>query len=281
MSKYIDLRVIGEELLATYPASNLYFLLDHGGLPGLHKQLLRSSAQWLSLFSCTKESDVLAVAPILIMAGSKGLLRASRNLCEWVGENGAYTSSVILLSSPLQMDCMRSRLSARLIVRLSENMEAMLRFFDPRVLESLVRIFSDEQAIKFFGLADELRYIDREGKIAVIASHFGYEGEFVSPLVLTQQQEYALLVASEVDQVLDLLRSNVPQAMAKLPVPEQYRFVSQQIDRAKESELCAIWEMAFYTTVVLSKGEKFVEGGNWSRILASLKRNDFELSELL
>jgi hypothetical protein len=160
-------------------------------------------------------------------------------------------------------------------------MEAMLRFFDPRVLESLVMVFSDEQGKQFFGLADELRYIDREGKVAVIGSHFGHKEEFVSPLVLTQEQEDALLRASEIDQVLDLLGSNLPQAMAKLPLPEQYRFVSQQIHRAKESELRAIWEMAFFATIVLSKGEKFVESENWSRILASLKRNDFDLSELL
>lgn len=281
MTNFIDVWAIGEELLAIYPASNLYFLLDHGGLPGLHKQVLRSSAQWLSLFSGTKESDALAVAPILVMAGSKGHLRASRTLCEWISKNGTYTSSVILLSSPLQMDCMRRRLSVRLNVRLSENMEAMLRFFDPRVLESLVMVFSDEQGKQFFGLADELRYIDREGKVAVIGSHFGHKEEFVSPLVLTQEQEDALLRASEIDQVLDLLGSNLPQTMAKLPLSEQYRFVRQQIHRAKESELRAIWEMAFFATIVLSKGEKFVESENWSRILASLKRNDFDLSELL
>lgn len=281
MTKYIDLRTIGEELLATYPASNLYFLLDHGGLPGLHKQLLKSPEKWLSLFNCTKEADALSVAPILVMAGSEGHLIASRTLCEWISKNGTNSSSVILLTSPLQMDCMKSRLSVRLNVKLSENMEAMLRFFDPRVLESLVSVFSNGQAKKFFSLADELRYVDREGKMVVIESHFAYEEEFVSPLVLTQLQEDALLGASEIDQVLDLLRSNLPQAMAKLPLPDQYRFVSQQIGRAKKSELCAIWEMAFYTTIVLLKGERFVESENWSRILASIKRNNFDLSELL
>ncbi|WP_020651644.1 DUF4123 domain-containing protein [Massilia niastensis] len=193
MSSRIDFRVIAEESLAEYPTSNLYFLLDHGGLPGLYRQLSRSSLGWTSLFDSTREANALAVAPFLILAGSNGQLRMSRSFLEWLGENGTYSSTVIMLSSPLQIEPMTSRLTARLDVRISENMEAMLRFFDPRVLESLIEILSVEQAKEFFSPAQAWRYVDRAGRMAGVTTFFNVQENFSAPLVLSQQQEFALL----------------------------------------------------------------------------------------
>jgi hypothetical protein len=281
MSTYIDFRAVVEKSLVVNPESNFYFLLDHGGLSGLHQQLRKSSVEWVSLFDCTKETSALAAAPILILTASGGQLRMSRSLLEWIGKSGTYTSTIIMLLSPLHIEYMRARLAARLDVRLSENMTAMLRFFDPRVFEGLTTVLSIEQAKEFFSPAEEWRYLNREGKIAGMKSAFSTDEILSGPLMLSQKQEFTLLEACETDQVLDLLRSNLPRLMGKFSLPDQYLFVSRQIIVAKENQLDSVLQFSLYTAIVLSEGEKVIEDARWPRIIAKLKEGDCDFSEIL
>jgi hypothetical protein len=281
MSPGIDFRSIAEDSLAAYPTSNFYFLLDHGGLPGLHRQLLRSPVEWVSLFDFTKEESALAVAPILILAAANGILRAPRSLFEWIERKGTYTSTTIMLTSPLDIGTMKNRLVTRLDVRLSENMEAMLRFFDPRVLESLIRVLSAEQVNQFFSVAQAWAYMDRAGIPKKIAAAFGEHELLSAPMMLDQKQEFALLEASEVDQVLDLLRSNLPELMEKLSLPDQYILINRQLVTAKQEGLDSVLEFAIYAMTILSKGEAIKNGQGWRSFLAKLKRDDYDFAQLL
>jgi hypothetical protein len=280
MSSHIDFRSIAVESLATYPTSNFYFLLDHGALPGLHMQLSRNSVEWVSLFDFTKEESALAVAPILVQAGANGIVRAPRSLFEWIERNGTYTSSTIMLTSPLDIGTMKNRLVTRLDVRLSEEMEAMLRFFDPRVLESLTRILSVEQVNQFFSVAQEWEYMDRAGIPKKITAAFRELELLSAPMTLDQKQEFALLEASEVDQVLDLLRSNLPELMEKLSWPDQYTFISRQLVTAKQEGLDSVLELAVYAMMILSKGEAVKNGPSWRSFLAKLKRDDYDFEQV-
>jgi hypothetical protein len=176
---------------------------------------------------------------------------------------------------------MRTRLAARLDVRLSENMTAMLRFFDPRVFEGLTAVLSVEQGKEFFSPAAEWRYLNREGKISGIKSAFSTDEILSGPLVLSQKQEFTLLESCETDQVLDLLRSNLPRLMAKFSLLDQYLFVSRQVVAAKENQLDSVLQFSLYTVIVLSEGEKVLEDARWPRILAKLKEGDCDFSELL
>jgi hypothetical protein len=279
MTVHTDLRVVAGKLHAIHPTSSLYFLLDHSGLPGLQKQLAKSTATWANLFEDTKERNALAVAPILILAAAGGDLRISRSLFDWVTHNGIYTSTVILISSPLDIEDIKPRLVKRLDVVLSENVEAMLRFFDPRVLECLICALSPEQVNQFFNVADGWWYFDRGGNMVTIDSSFSPEDSFVAPLVLSQEQESSLIEGSEVDQVMHLLKSNLPRMMQALTQPEQFEFVSHQIAVAKQLELESVWKMALYAAIVLSNGEKFLEGERQQRVLERLKKDDCEWSE--
>lgn len=279
MTDYIDFRLAAEESLVAHPTSNLYFLLDHSGLPDLHSQLKKTSLKWKSLFDCTPEASALHAAPILILAGSKGHLQMPRVLCEWIGRNGTYTSTVLMLLSPLQLEPLVRRLEARLEVKLSEDIDAMLRFFDPRVFESLTKILDAEQASNFFSSAEAWQYVDRTGRLVWIASSFDANDKFLAPLVLTQQQESELLDASEVDQVLDLLRSNLSTVLAELPPSVQYGFVSQKIETARKIGICSIYKLAIYIAIPLIKGAKFIESPCWQRFLMKLKQDDLQLTE--
>ena len=281
MSSHIDFRAVAEGLLAAHPTSNLYFLLDHAGMPGLHRRLRDSSVQWSSLFDGSNEANALRVAPFLVLAGSEGRLRMFRDLFKWIGEHGTYSSSVVMLTSPLDTATLRNRLAARLDVRLSENMEAMLRFFDPRVLESLLRILPAEQARTFFSPAESWRYVDRTGKLVSVTTAFDAQDNFAAPLVLGQQQEFALLEACEIDQVLDLLRQNTPALMATLPLADQSTFVDRAISTARQHGVDSVYKFSLYTAVCLAHGEACVNEPERPGFLDELKRDDLDPAETL
>lgn len=276
MSVRIDFRAVAEALLAAHPMSSVYFLLDHAGTPGLHRRLRGSTVPWSSLFEGSQEANAVQVAPFLVLAGSKGRLRMFRHLFRWIGENGTYSSSVVMLTSPLDMATLRHRLAARLDLRLSENMEAMLRFYDPRVLESLFRILPGEQAGAFFSPAESWSYVDRAGKLVSVATVFDAQENFNAPLVLGEKEEFALLEACEIDQVLDLLRQNVPVLMATLPVAEHSTFVDRAIGTAKQYGFDSVYKFSLYAAVGLSQGEAFVNGPQGRQFLENLKQDDFD-----
>lgn len=254
MTAYIDFRRFAEEHLAAHPATHLYMLLDHAGLPGLYRQIARTSADWVSLFDGTSERNSLEAAPILVSIGESGRLRASRRFFDWIRQNGTFGSSVIMLSSPLELSAMKRRLGTRLDVKLSENMDGILRFFDPRVLESLIKALSEEQAELFFSPASVWWYVDRGGRLICHSSVFADVDRFSPPMELSQEQEFALLEASEVDQVLHLLKENVPSSLDNVPVSEEYRTVESIVLEAKRDGIEDVPKITLYVTFRLVQG---------------------------
>lgn len=281
MNTPIDFRALAQDIVAAHPNANLYFLMDHAGLPGLHRQLAKSSTQWASLFDCSREASALQVAPLLVLAGSKGELRMPRSLFSWIGEHGTYSSAVVILTSPLEMATLRDRLAARLDIRLPENMEAMLRFFDPRVLESLLTILPAVQAGTFFSPADSWRYVDRTGTLANVVTAFDVVDAFSAPLVLSKEQEFALLEACEIDQVLDLLRHNMPKLLATLALPDQSTFVGKAIGTARQHGIDSVFKFSVFAAISLSQGEHSMTGPKGIRLLDELKQDESDLLDRL
>lgn len=281
MSTHIDFRAVAEESLAAHPTSNLYFLLDHGGLPGLHRQLKNSSAEWVTLFDRTHEANALDVAPFLVSIGSNGQLRMFRSLFEWIGKNGTYTSTVIMLSSPLKIQSLQSRLTARLDVGISEDMKAMLRFFDPRIFEGLMNVLSPEQLNTFLAPAEKWWYVDRAGKLMSLEATFNAIEKSAAPLVLSAKQEFDLVDASEPDRVLASLRENVPELIQKLPLSNQYAFVATNFKTARSNGLISIADLVLYNIVVLVKGIDFVKGATWSTLMDDVKSKSIDFLEVV
>jgi hypothetical protein len=236
MDTPINFVTVIEEHIAAHPEAQLYFLLDHAGLPGLLRKLDSCRMQWISLFEGTRESAALSAAPILVFAGRQGT-PLPRLFLEWIGQHGAYASAVTLLDSPLAIDVLHRRLVARLDIRLSENMSMMLRFFDPRVLAQLRTTLMAEQASAFFSVASHWWYIDRAGVLVDFDSVVMSIDASCIPLVLSQKQEFALVDASEADQVLAQLHRIVPNLMGGIPLSERYEVVVKNIIAARKKGL--------------------------------------------
>jgi hypothetical protein len=281
MNNYLDFQRFAANFAANNPASNLYFLLDHGGLPGLHRQLLSTSASWGSLFSGTNETNSLEVAPILVLAGSDGVVHVPFVLSKWISENGTYSSSVMMLSSPLDLEQLRGRLATRLNVRLSGNMDAMLRFFDPRVFQALIEVLDVEQVNVFLSPAQRWWYVDRRGIVKDIEGTFSDAVCMDAPLVLSASQEFRLIDSCEVDQVLRSLRENAPNLIRKLDFALQYDFVVSNINEAKGVGLKSLDDLVLYNVVVLTMGSRFLSEDKWSNLINAVRLDPSRFSELV
>lgn len=281
MISYLDFNVLLEHCIEVDPDSNVYLLLDHGGLPGLVKQLSRSATEWVSLFEDTNEENALTVAPILVLAVADKSVRLAQMLLKWLSEHGTYSSTISVLSSSLDLRTLKSHMVERLDVKLSENMEAMLRYFDPRVFEGLVNVLTLEQKWSFFFPVSSWWYVDRSGKIQCAGAGKN-EAEMVSQqLELTSAQEQALICKCEVDQILASLRQNACDLMQRIMLPQQYKFVDENVQEARSFGVDSIDALKLYCVIALAMGREFMRGSTWSSAMKEVKNKSIDLQGIV
>lgn len=249
MDKLNNLRNVIDDHLRNHPAAQFYLLVDHAGLPGLIRKLDCCVMQWNSVFENTRESTALAAAPILVSIGKGG--SPVRLFLDWLDCRCAYASAVTLLQSPLEMGTLCNRLANRLEMNLSENMKAMLRFFDTRILTQLRQTLSPDQATSFFSVATHWWWFDRSGTIECAHGSCTLTDDKCIPLQLCQQQEFDMVEASEPDQVLSLLTSEMPMFLAKLPLEQRHDFIKKNLQQAKKAGLDSVHDFAFYVAAAL------------------------------
>jgi len=274
MNELTDFRHITEKLLDSNPQEDIFFLLDHGGLPGLSQQLQHCSTEWASLFARTQEAGALAVAPILVLAASSGEIRLSRLVFNWLKRHGSYSSSLMLLVSPLNLTPLVGRLGTRLHINLEGGVEAMLRYFDPRVFESLLGTMTPEQTEHFLGVASSWCYVDRAGRVVQTKAKF-IETELTSTsLSLSQTQEDLLLEASEIDQILSSMRSSAPDIFLEIPYASQFSFVVESVSEARKEKLESRLQMSLYTLIRLFGTKKIIPVEVHQKAIGYLKSKD-------
>ncbi len=267
MLNHNDIHQLFKEHAEPAPGIFLYGLADHAGMPGLVKKLAGSKMKWISLFEGSKEENAFAVAPLLfqIKADQTGIQH--RTTIDWIGEHGTYTSSLLLLTSVLPLYELKRRLAVRLDAVLPDDVNIMLRFFDPRIFEQLMRVLSHQQKQSFLSVGDNWWFADRRGDLQRIESSFSSTDLFESPLYLNTEQESYLIEASEPDQIAQLLQSTVPNEYQLLPLPEQHAFITRHMAAAQQIGIKATHELAFYCALALLYGDAFATQPDWHKIL--------------
>ena len=259
---------------------NVYLLLDQAGLPGAYQELQKHSTPRLTLFDDTTEKSAVAVAPVLILAAERGVLIAKKRLLHWLSEYASDTSSTVFLVSPLPIEVMRMRLSLRLEVELSEEASAIFRYYDPRILTALTSILDKVEREAFLGLASAWIYPDRSGQLKTTETTFNLDDAFVSPLKLHENQEFAFLEASEVDQVLDLLRTVIPRKMREFSVTEQFFRVKDLVSKAKFEGVESILGCSIFCSLFLRGSSKVSDSPLWIDIMTELKNGARDMARL-
>ena len=278
MSPYIDLNQLLTDAAREFPDHTLYALADHAGMPGLHGQIVRADIPWRSLFEGSQEENALAVAPLLFpLSGTPNPFPP--HLMRWIEEHGSYTSSIVLMASPLSLDKLLPRLAARLQAELSGEMAVMLRYFDPRVFQALLATASAQQLRDFLCVADCWWYVDRRGAVVRHTAQLMPDDLFAPPLRLAEEQEFTLLEASEVDQVQEQLKSAMPELYRTLALPTRYDFLSRHMATAARLGIVASHELALYCGLALLHGEDFASTPPWQTLLERVRQRSVGLSD--
>ncbi|WP_162244866.1 DUF4123 domain-containing protein [Massilia sp. Leaf139] len=275
-----EFKVFATNYITTNPKLNLYIVADHTGMPGLHRELVASPAKWASLFADSREENELSVAPFLILLGSYSSLKVSSRLLRWITDNGVPTSSLILLASSQSLDTVQERLSKRLDMKISQNMDAMLRFFDPRVLEQLKKILSLDQAKNFFSAASTWWFVDRLGKLVEVSSEFKEVDDPCGQLCLSEKQEATLVEALEPDRVIHLLLEAVPHLKKNLP-HDRYGFAADKIRLANTFGIMSTIDLSLYCIVSLLCGDSFEKERYWSEGLDQVQSGEAKFTQIV
>jgi hypothetical protein len=196
-------------------------------------------------------------------------------------ERGAYSSSLMLLASPLPLCALAVRLTARLDARISDHMDVLIRFFDPRIFEQLVRYLSADQLKIFLSAAGAWWYVDRSGELRMIEASFSVAESFCAPLILSERQEHDLIVASEPDQVAEQLRATVPNLFSLLPAPERSKFISDQMVAAGGWGITSTRDFALYCALALMHGPDFSSLPEWALTLNDVRAGKCDLTSMV
>ncbi|CUI03676.1 DUF4123 domain-containing protein [Massilia antarctica] len=270
MYKYFNFPALIAQFSASRPDGHLYCLADHGGMPGLQARLDMSKRPWRSLFGGRREQSSLAVAPLLFCLAAPGV-GVPRQTLDWLAQHGTYSSTIVLVESPLSIDELARRLALRLDAQISDQMDVLLRFFDPRIFEQLARILTSEQKQHFFDVGKRWWFFDHRGTLQEVETAYAEVSSFKPPLVLTAEQEFALLDASEPDQVDAQLKENIPNLYIGVPIPERHDFIRQHSAAAKRYGIVATHELTLYCATVLMYGEGFADVQPWKALLEQVR----------
>jgi hypothetical protein len=258
----------------------LYALIDHSGMPGLVNQLTRTSQAWVSLFQGSNQENAITVAPILVALDVQTVGRTGNQALDWIGERSPYSSSLLLLASPLGMDELARRLTARLDAKLPDNMNVMLRYFDTRIFAELMGVLDDSQKGDFLSPASQWWYVDRRGMLQTVAAALAPQDAFVAPLTLNSAQQNALIDASEPDQIAELLQDAVPDEYGQLPYQDRFDFIVRHAQTAQGFGIMATHEKSFYCTLALMYGEDFASQPAWRNGLTEIRSGTLTLQKL-
>lgn len=264
-----------------HPTHNFYLLIDHAGIPRLDGKLHYAKLEWTSLFEGTTQANALSVAPLLILIGRASQKLRDGGFLTSVCERGVYSSCLMLIASPLPISALASRLTARLDAKISEDMDVLLRFYDPRVFEQLVDCLSTEQRNDFLSVGSAWWFGDRRGVLRAVEAQFSDEESFVSPLLLSDCQEHKLVDASEPDQVEEQLRLSLPNELSRLPPPERYDFIRKHMAAGRNFRITSTRELMLYCALALVYGEDFSARPEWSSNLDLIREGQLNLTSVV
>lgn len=280
MTAFLDLQGFRQAARAGVPDARLYCLADHSGMPGLRRELDRAHVGWTSLFEGSGEAGAIDVAPLLFSL-DEAFESGRANLIRWIAEHATYTSSLLMLAAPLDLRELAARLARRLDASLPDQIDVMLRYYDPRVFEALALVLDDAQKDAFLGTADCWWWVDRGGAVHTLQACCHAADSFTPPLRLDARQERALVAASEKDQVAARLAELVPEPYGSLPFPQRHVFISAQVDAAHALGMTSLHDLALYCAAALLDGPQFATTPKWHEVIEGVRAGRIRFSDAI
>ncbi len=221
-----------------------------------------------------------SASPILVElpagASSESVRRiASEALRKW-----RYANCFVFLETTYAPRDAAAMLCERTQAVLPDEMEVVLRFFDPRVFSALVRHLNADALNSFLSGATRWAIPGRRGELQMIERKPSKSvASFVAPLRLSSAEEAAMIDAGEADAMVDLLlNQNNAQLLTMIP-PEQYESVSSALAQAHGFAIEQTPDQAMFCAIALALGLDFQTQEPWDKLLQEVKAGRVKFSE--
>lgn len=212
----------------------------------------------------------------------------------WIERQAKHAPCATVLASALAFDELFAHLQLFTEVLLPDGTDMLFAFWDPATLGTLVGQADDATLHVPGPVLDPAQqrallrnlsgwwYWDREGSLHHIDPGADVDGVSISEaLKLTQEQVDTLVEASVPDHLIAHTRQNQPELLDRLAAREQYRFVRQQLARARAHGLVGTGDLVNYVCVALAFGARFDEIPAMAALMQRVRTESLPFKEVL
>lgn len=257
----------------------VYLLVDHSGAPGLVTALRRRPPlRWSSLFADSKEEAALDVAPILISVVHKFADPMEREFLRWMLRACELSTSLTILHSTLDHDVLAKALKKRLDVQLPDRMPVLLRYFDTRILESLLTVLTAAQSKNFSGLASRWQWLDRAGQLQVRESTQAAADGWPNNFEFDVAQQNALIDAGQADALVEQMQLQAPDVCQTTTRAQLHAIAEECAAKFERLSIEDIRSQSLFCLTAVHLGPEFDKQARWVDALARVgkKQVSFE-----
>lgn len=274
---------VAEAIAGDSPTGSFrYLLVDMAATQGVQvtKELRLDSeaVDILTRMKCDwKESASPALIPLLHRPATPAEAERIRTwLLRW-----RYGNCVSFIESALTMPALVDELHARCEALLPDDMPVVLRFFDGRVMTSLLHALLPEQIASLVQCASRWAFADRDGELVLLPPRTPRSSAFRAPLGLNVAQQAALIDAGEADAVVGILLDQMHHKLMPMLPPEQHGVISSALHRAHELNLTRLSDQVSFCALWLELGDSFDESESWSPLLRRVAAGEIGFAEAL
>jgi hypothetical protein len=262
-------------------SDNYYLLVDQSAFPYISKIKKKIAAlQIVNVLDTNANQPMDMASPLLI----KWDFNDSNNeLVQWFCTQGAYANGLHILKSALPLTQLAEKLAERSDALLPDNLTVLLRYFDTRILASLLKILTKEQINLLSNDIQSWWYVNRSGEltIACLDNHGQSEPAIKPQIIFNAEQEARLLDAANGDMILSQLQQNPPEIMYPMRPDQQYALVTHLISMALENGIQQVPEWLAFCTLGFATQGAIYQQAPWPDLLSQIKAGKITFVEAL
>ena len=241
---------------------------------------LRLSCQAVDVLTGTPCQWRDCASPVLLPLPAHSMGPSAAEPTEQALDKWRYANAFIFIRSDLPTEQMCAALRARTNAVLPQNLDVLLRFFDPRVLDRLLSALTFEQRQAFLSAGKTWAFPDRWGNLRMVQTENGLD-TFANPLRLDERQESVLIDAGDADAILSALLDQQHPSLDLLIPPEQYEAVHAATQQAVSSGIKQFSEQVAFCSLWLDLGAGFHEQMPWRQWMQEVKAGKKTFNEVV
>ncbi|MGQ5523679.1 DUF4123 domain-containing protein [Chitinimonas sp. PSY-7] len=255
-----------------------YLLLDHAAIPALIDWLNQAQLPYRPLWDTVNPREPHAL-PLLVVLPVASMFKSIQFIRQ-LAQGAAMRNAITCIASPLDFPTLRRALAKRTEAAQPNRRNAMLRYFDTRILPELLALLTKTQAKAFLGFASNLAYANRYGVLCNVPVTFQPEA-WQSPFPLDEVQHSQLDSATMANTVLDVMQREMPSQIASLNPGERYTLAYAAVAQARSLGLDTISDFVLMTLLHQNPGPTQLDNPIWQAGFSQVKAGEITLANLV